>query len=160
LVFAPSEADYRRDPEILTYLPEKVPNLTHLTALLELDFYRVNQFIRHLPDIAALPLLQIVDIHIRVVSPNWVEEDKRWDWDSPSSGNLVGVEGDRWESLRMRLVRLDESLHTLVTKTVSASLDRISVALKIKDTPLHSPNLVETCFPLMVQTGRFTAEVL
>ncbi|KAF5358614.1 hypothetical protein D9758_007677 [Tetrapyrgos nigripes] len=157
LVFAPSEADYRRDPAIVSSLPLGLPDLTHITALLELDYYRVNQFIRRLPDISGLAHLQVLKIQIRVASTRWVE-DRGWDWDSLEP-NLVDVAQDPWESLRMRLVRLDESLNLLVEKAVSTSLNKIIVTLKIKGTPLDSPNVAELCFPFMMASGLFTLEL-
>ncbi|KAF5358613.1 hypothetical protein D9758_007676 [Tetrapyrgos nigripes] len=157
LVFAPSEADYRRDPAILSLLPLSLPDLTHLTALLELDYYRVNQFIRRLPDIADLPYLQVLDIQVRIASTRWIEEDNGWDWDSLEP-KLVDVVRDPWESLRMRLVRLDESLNLLMKKTVSTSLNKINLTLKIKGTPLDSQNVAERCFPFMITSEFFALE--
>ncbi|KAK7453432.1 hypothetical protein VKT23_011702 [Stygiomarasmius scandens] len=132
--YAPSRDTIRRDTEIINHLHRKAPNLTHVAAFLELQYYRTEQFIRGLPEIKNLQSLQAVDIRVEAI----VADGSKTESDA------------NWDLVKSRLTQLDESLEKLSLETVSDSFMEIGVVITVKEASLElSKSIVDSCFSRM-----------
>ncbi|THU90425.1 hypothetical protein K435DRAFT_864289 [Dendrothele bispora CBS 962.96] len=131
------ETNIYRDVE---NLPSYAPNLTYIQAYIELDYHRAEQFVLGLPCLKALCFLQVLEIQARaeVTTPHL---------DSPVSS---GHSSSSWDLIKTRLVSLDESLDDLAQCTMSNTLGKIKVAVKVKGASFwEAKSFVDSCFTRM-----------
>ncbi|THU79450.1 hypothetical protein K435DRAFT_845458 [Dendrothele bispora CBS 962.96] len=121
-------------------LPSHAPNLTYIQAHIELDYHRAEQFILGLPYLKALRFLQVLEIQAQaeVTTPRS---------DFPVSS---GDSSSSWDLIKTRLVSLDKSLDNLTQCTMSDTLGKIKIAVKLKGASFwEAKSFVDSCFTRM-----------
>ncbi|THU90435.1 hypothetical protein K435DRAFT_841474 [Dendrothele bispora CBS 962.96] len=135
--YRPERDNIHRDIE---NLPSLAPNLTYIQAYIELDYHRAEQFILGLPRLKALCSLQVLEIQAKaeVTTPRS---------DFPVSS---GDSSSSWDLIKTRLVSLDESLDSLTQCTMSNTLGKIKVVVKVKGASFwEAKSFVDSCFTRM-----------
>ncbi|THU76440.1 hypothetical protein K435DRAFT_846599 [Dendrothele bispora CBS 962.96] len=132
--YSPDGDNIHRDVEDL---PSYAPNLTHIQAYIELDYHRAEQFVLGLPYLKALRFLQVLEIQAKaeVTTPH------------PDSPVSSGHSSSSWDLIKTRLVSLDESLDNLTQCTISNTLGKIKVVVKVKGASFwEAKSFVDSCF--------------